>query len=183
MLKKASELKSHQLKEKRRVWDAAPDWFKNTMVRSLTLTPRPNHNRPSDSEASWVEVDWERLATGWEAKEMVEAMVGRVAVRAHPRVKGGRRLAAWERCTCAQRRAGGLDTLWRRQCGSVQGQLGLHGASEHPSRRLGFWCFGFAIHRLSWELGGWKTASIGVRAEGSTYRRSKRYISILPVSS
>jgi hypothetical protein len=32
MLKQAAELKSHQLKEKRRMWDAAPDWFKNTMV-------------------------------------------------------------------------------------------------------------------------------------------------------
>ena len=32
MLKKAAELKTHQLKDKRRFWEAAPEWLKNTMV-------------------------------------------------------------------------------------------------------------------------------------------------------
>mmetsp|Transcript_29313 Transcript_29313/g.49237 ORF Transcript_29313/g.49237 Transcript_29313/m.49237 type:complete len:434 (+) Transcript_29313:139-1440(+) len=32
MMKKAAEMKTAQLKEKRRQWDATPDWYKNTMV-------------------------------------------------------------------------------------------------------------------------------------------------------
>ena len=32
MLQKAAEMKTAQLKEKRREWEAAPEWYRNTMV-------------------------------------------------------------------------------------------------------------------------------------------------------
>jgi hypothetical protein len=46
MMKKAAEMKTAQLKEKRRQWDATPDWYKNTMVISCpTLRHSPCHSR------------------------------------------------------------------------------------------------------------------------------------------